>query len=182
MGFRRLPGAIVLEYVSTNGRTLTRPPDDWNITSWKDPEHWFAVCPRRSRRTTSTRGRQAHPGTLRALPRLDAAAGLSAAGISRRAKPRRELLPRHPGAELAEHCDRRPTLPVEMKPLREAALKPVRKARCRTAKADVERPEERIDRADFVEPHLVDQLLESEGVFGEEDPHPIPNRQSPSSR
>ena len=45
VGFRWLPGAIVSEYVSTNGRTFTRPPDDWNITSWKDTEHWFAGSP-----------------------------------------------------------------------------------------------------------------------------------------
>jgi uncharacterized protein (TIGR03790 family) len=31
LGFRWLPGAIVDEYVSTNGRTFARPPDSWNI-------------------------------------------------------------------------------------------------------------------------------------------------------
>jgi len=29
LGFQWLPGAIVTEYVSTNARTLKRPPDDW---------------------------------------------------------------------------------------------------------------------------------------------------------
>jgi len=29
LGFRWLPGAIMTEYVSTNGRTFARPPDDW---------------------------------------------------------------------------------------------------------------------------------------------------------
>lgn len=43
LGF--LPGALVTEYVSTNGRTLARPPDTWNYGSWKDPKSWFAGSP-----------------------------------------------------------------------------------------------------------------------------------------
>ncbi len=41
--FRWLPGAIMTEYVSTNARTFTRPPDSWDIgTSWTDSkQHWF---------------------------------------------------------------------------------------------------------------------------------------------
>ena len=31
LGFHWLPGAIMTEYVSTNGRTFARPPDSWNI-------------------------------------------------------------------------------------------------------------------------------------------------------
>ena len=31
LGFHWLPGAIMTEYVSTNGRTFARPPDTWNI-------------------------------------------------------------------------------------------------------------------------------------------------------
>ena len=31
LGFRWLPGAIMTEYVSTNGRTFAHPPDSWNI-------------------------------------------------------------------------------------------------------------------------------------------------------
>ena len=31
VGFRWLPGAIMTEYVSTNARTFTRPPEDWNL-------------------------------------------------------------------------------------------------------------------------------------------------------
>jgi len=42
---RFLPGALVTEYVSTNGRTLARPPDTWNLGSWKDPASWFAGSP-----------------------------------------------------------------------------------------------------------------------------------------
>lgn len=40
--FSWLPGAIVTEYVSTDGRTFTRPPDSWQIGgSWSDREtHW----------------------------------------------------------------------------------------------------------------------------------------------
>ncbi len=46
LGFRWLPGAIVTEYVSTNGRTFTRPPDTWNLgTSWSDPKGLFFGSP-----------------------------------------------------------------------------------------------------------------------------------------
>jgi len=45
LGFRWLPGAISTEYVSTNARTFTRPPDSWNIGTWKDPSTWFAGSP-----------------------------------------------------------------------------------------------------------------------------------------
>ena len=31
LDFHWLPGAIMTEYVSTNGRTFARPPDSWNI-------------------------------------------------------------------------------------------------------------------------------------------------------
>ena len=34
LGFRWLPGAIMTEYVSTNGRTFARPPDTWNLGNW----------------------------------------------------------------------------------------------------------------------------------------------------
>jgi len=36
LGFHWLPGAIMTEYVSSNGRTFKRPPDTWNITTWSD--------------------------------------------------------------------------------------------------------------------------------------------------
>ncbi len=36
LGFTWLPGAIATEFVSTNARTLKRPPDDWNISSGRD--------------------------------------------------------------------------------------------------------------------------------------------------
>ena len=45
LGFQWLPGAIVTEYVSTDGRTFRRPPADWNIGTWKDVAHWFAGSP-----------------------------------------------------------------------------------------------------------------------------------------
>jgi uncharacterized protein (TIGR03790 family) len=36
-GFEWLPGAIVTEFVSSNGRTFRRPPDTWNIgAGWSD--------------------------------------------------------------------------------------------------------------------------------------------------
>ena len=45
LGFQWLPGAIATEYVSTNARTLKRPPDNWNLTSYQDTQHWFAGSP-----------------------------------------------------------------------------------------------------------------------------------------
>ncbi|MGH9720091.1 MAG: TIGR03790 family protein [Bryobacteraceae bacterium] len=45
VGFTWLPGAIVNEYVSTNGRTFFRPPGTWNITTWKDTKNFFADSP-----------------------------------------------------------------------------------------------------------------------------------------
>jgi len=45
VGFHWLPGAIATEYVSTNGRTFQRPPDTWNISTWKDRLHYFAGAP-----------------------------------------------------------------------------------------------------------------------------------------
>jgi uncharacterized protein (TIGR03790 family) len=35
--FHWLPGAIATEFVSTDARTFTRPPDDWKLGSWGDP-------------------------------------------------------------------------------------------------------------------------------------------------
>jgi uncharacterized protein (TIGR03790 family) len=41
MGFGYLPGAVVTEYVSTDGRTLKEPPAGWRLGSWKDrATHW----------------------------------------------------------------------------------------------------------------------------------------------
>jgi uncharacterized protein (TIGR03790 family) len=45
VGFHWLPGAIMTEYVSTNGRTFQRPPENWNLSTWKTPELWFAGSP-----------------------------------------------------------------------------------------------------------------------------------------
>jgi uncharacterized protein (TIGR03790 family) len=45
LGFLWLPGAIATEYVSTNARTLKRPPQFWNITTFQDTEHWFGGSP-----------------------------------------------------------------------------------------------------------------------------------------
>jgi len=39
LNFQWLPGAIVTEFVSTNARTLKRPPDDWVFGG--DEKHWF---------------------------------------------------------------------------------------------------------------------------------------------
>jgi uncharacterized protein (TIGR03790 family) len=45
LGFTWLPGAVVTEYVSTNARTFSRPPANWNIGTWKDQSTWFAGSP-----------------------------------------------------------------------------------------------------------------------------------------
>ena len=45
LGFHFLPGAIVSEFVSTNGRTFARPPDSWTLGNWTDQKTWFAGAP-----------------------------------------------------------------------------------------------------------------------------------------
>jgi uncharacterized protein (TIGR03790 family) len=45
LGFQWLPGAIATEFVSTNARTLKRPPQNWTFTSWQDKDHWFGGSP-----------------------------------------------------------------------------------------------------------------------------------------
>ncbi|MFN7992308.1 MAG: TIGR03790 family protein [Bryobacteraceae bacterium] len=45
LGFHWLPGALVTEYVSSNGRTFERPPEHWTLGTWKDTAHWFAGSP-----------------------------------------------------------------------------------------------------------------------------------------
>lgn len=45
--FQWLPGAIMTEYVSTNGRTFERPPDAWTISTWKEQDklRWWKGSP-----------------------------------------------------------------------------------------------------------------------------------------
>jgi uncharacterized protein (TIGR03790 family) len=45
LGFRWLPGAIASEFVSTNGRTFKRPPDNWAYTDWSDRTHFWEGSP-----------------------------------------------------------------------------------------------------------------------------------------
>jgi uncharacterized protein (TIGR03790 family) len=45
LGFHWLPGAIATEFVSTNMRTLKRPPDTWTYTTWQDHDHLWADSP-----------------------------------------------------------------------------------------------------------------------------------------
>jgi len=45
LGFKWLPGAIMTEYVSTNARTFTRPPETWNLGSWDHPSGFFFASP-----------------------------------------------------------------------------------------------------------------------------------------
>jgi len=45
-GFHWLPGGIVTEYVSTDGRTFDKPPDKWTPSrAWNTPSVWFAGAP-----------------------------------------------------------------------------------------------------------------------------------------
>ena len=45
-GFHWLPGGIVTEYVSTDGRTFAKPPDSWTPSmDWIHPSAWFAGAP-----------------------------------------------------------------------------------------------------------------------------------------
>jgi uncharacterized protein (TIGR03790 family) len=45
-GFHWLPGGIVTEYVSTDGRTFVKPPDSWKPSmDWIHPPAWFAGSP-----------------------------------------------------------------------------------------------------------------------------------------
>jgi uncharacterized protein (TIGR03790 family) len=45
LGFHWLAGAIATEFVSSDGRTFQRPPDNWNISDWKSTNLWFAGSP-----------------------------------------------------------------------------------------------------------------------------------------
>ena len=45
LGFHWLPGAVMTEFVSTNGRTFHRPPDTWNISDWASRDLWWAGAP-----------------------------------------------------------------------------------------------------------------------------------------
>ena len=45
LGFQWLPGALATEYVSTDGRTFRRPPENWNISDWKSSKLWFVGSP-----------------------------------------------------------------------------------------------------------------------------------------
>jgi uncharacterized protein (TIGR03790 family) len=45
LGFQWLPGAIMTEFVSTNGRTFKQPPRDWNISTWTSPKLFFFGSP-----------------------------------------------------------------------------------------------------------------------------------------
>ncbi|HTM12706.1 MAG TPA: TIGR03790 family protein [Bryobacteraceae bacterium] len=45
-GFHWLPGGIVTEYVSTDGRTFVKPPDSWTPSmDWSHRSAWFAGSP-----------------------------------------------------------------------------------------------------------------------------------------
>jgi uncharacterized protein (TIGR03790 family) len=45
LGFQWLPGAVATEFVSSDARTLKRPPDNWMFSrvSWDDPAHMFGT-------------------------------------------------------------------------------------------------------------------------------------------
>ncbi|HXP88765.1 MAG TPA: TIGR03790 family protein [Bryobacteraceae bacterium] len=45
LGFKWLPGAIATEFVSSDARTFSKPPDDWELSDWGSPKLWFAGSP-----------------------------------------------------------------------------------------------------------------------------------------
>ena len=45
VGFEYLPGALVTEFVSTDGRTFAEPPAAWTLGEWKDHASHFAHSP-----------------------------------------------------------------------------------------------------------------------------------------
>lgn len=46
LGFQWLPGSVASEFVSTNGRTLIKPPDAWNLgNEWRTPAKLHAGSP-----------------------------------------------------------------------------------------------------------------------------------------
>ena len=45
LGFHWLPGAIMTEFVSTNARTVKRPPEDGSISDWTQPKLWWQGAP-----------------------------------------------------------------------------------------------------------------------------------------
>ncbi len=45
VGFEWLPGAIVTQFVSTDGRTFEEPPPDWKPGPWDDSNDFFAGSP-----------------------------------------------------------------------------------------------------------------------------------------
>ncbi|MEP6716804.1 MAG: TIGR03790 family protein [Terriglobia bacterium] len=40
-----LPGAIATEFVSTDARTFRKPPDNWELGTWRDRKTWYAGAP-----------------------------------------------------------------------------------------------------------------------------------------
>jgi uncharacterized protein (TIGR03790 family) len=77
LNFRWLPGAIATEFVSTDSRTFTRPPKEWNISNdWKSDKAWFAGSPQSltadylEEGATAATGHVAEP-YLHATPRPD---------------------------------------------------------------------------------------------------------------
>jgi uncharacterized protein (TIGR03790 family) len=64
LGFEWLPGAVAAEYVSSNGRTLRKPPDNWTYTNWGDVFHYFAGSPQGLSADLLHDGATAAPGNV----------------------------------------------------------------------------------------------------------------------
>jgi len=45
LNIKWLPGAIVNEFVSTNGRTFRKPPDTWTLGTWANPASFYSNSP-----------------------------------------------------------------------------------------------------------------------------------------
>jgi len=101
LGFQWLPGAIMTEYVSTNGRTFARPPDTWVLRRKPAKSHRRLYSRRRHRRIGTRRRAVSAP-----LP----TAQYTAARLLSRPQSGRKLLSGDSRAELDEHRHRRSSL------------------------------------------------------------------------
>jgi uncharacterized protein (TIGR03790 family) len=113
LGFEWLPGALVTEYVSSDGRTFARPPENWNIGTWKDAAHWFKGSPQTLTADYIHEGATGCSGHVYE-PFLVFTPRSAFSGLFSRPQPGRELLSGHPRVELDEHRGGRSALQAEV--------------------------------------------------------------------
>ena len=104
-GFHWLPGGIVTEYVSTDGRTFEKPPEKWVPSQqWNTPSAWFAGTPQSMLADYILEGATGGSGPrVRTVSDHDTPAGPAVARLLQRPQSGGELLSGDPRAELAEH-------------------------------------------------------------------------------